>query len=320
MRRSLLLWAGMTFTMAVQAGEGWSSLWLNSDQRGERLLQQGDAAAAASTYSDPRRKALAQLKAGDGAAAARGFEAFDDADAHYNRGNALVQAGDLKAALGAYDRALSQDPASKDAKHNRDLVEQALKKQQEQQAPSPSPEGEGSPESGEDGKQGKDANTDPGSRSQDAAADPPGQNSEGPQGKPNEASETGQQASKESVQDSPPSPGEQNGESNPSGQDASESSPDPPGDEAAQARRDAEQSLRDKDDAKARSAAAGSDDNGDPTQASADAVPVPATPSTEQQLAQEQWLRRIPDDPGGLLRRKFMIEHLLRQQQQQSPP
>ena len=34
---------------------------------------------------------------------------------------------------------------------------------------------------------------------------------------------------------------------------------------------------------------------------------------TEKQIAQEQWLRSIPDDPGGLLRRKFLIEHLMRQ-------
>jgi Ca-activated chloride channel family protein len=40
-------------------------------------------------------------------------------------------------------------------------------------------------------------------------------------------------------------------------------------------------------------------------------------PQTEQQIALEQWLRQIPDDPGGLLRRKFMIEHLMKQQQVQ---
>ena len=29
----------------------------------------------------------------------------------------------------------------------------------------------------------------------------------------------------------------------------------------------------------------------------------------EDAQAMEQWLRRIPDDPGGLLRRKFLYEH-----------
>ncbi|MEZ5541442.1 MAG: VWA domain-containing protein [Pseudomonadota bacterium] len=43
------------------------------------------------------------------------------------------------------------------------------------------------------------------------------------------------------------------------------------------------------------------------------------TPDTEQDIAMEQWLRQIPDDPAGLLRRKFMVEHLLRQQGQSTP-
>lgn len=33
----------------------------------------------------------------------------------------------------------------------------------------------------------------------------------------------------------------------------------------------------------------------------------------EQRRAVEQWLRRVPDDPGGLLRRKFALEHQRRQ-------
>ena len=30
---------------------------------------------------------------------------------------------------------------------------------------------------------------------------------------------------------------------------------------------------------------------------------------TEQEKATEQWLKRIPDDPGGLLRRKFLYQY-----------
>ncbi len=33
---------------------------------------------------------------------------------------------------------------------------------------------------------------------------------------------------------------------------------------------------------------------------------------TESRQAMEQWLRQIPDDPGGLLRRKLMLDHLTR--------
>ena len=31
--------------------------------------------------------------------------------------------------------------------------------------------------------------------------------------------------------------------------------------------------------------------------------------SSEEEEALEQWLRRIPDDPGGLLRRKFIYQY-----------
>ena len=34
-----------------------------------------------------------------------------------------------------------------------------------------------------------------------------------------------------------------------------------------------------------------------------------STLDAERQQAMEQWLRRIPDDPGGLLRRKFALQH-----------
>jgi Ca-activated chloride channel homolog len=40
-------------------------------------------------------------------------------------------------------------------------------------------------------------------------------------------------------------------------------------------------------------------------------------PPSEQTLSQDQWLRQIPDDPAGLLRRKFLIEHMMKQQGQQ---
>jgi Ca-activated chloride channel family protein len=39
-------------------------------------------------------------------------------------------------------------------------------------------------------------------------------------------------------------------------------------------------------------------------------------PETERQLALDQWLRQIPDSPAGLLQRKFLIEHMLKQQQE----
>jgi Ca-activated chloride channel homolog len=37
------------------------------------------------------------------------------------------------------------------------------------------------------------------------------------------------------------------------------------------------------------------------------------TPENEKQQVVDQWMQRIPDDPGGLLRRKFQLEYQRRQ-------
>jgi Ca-activated chloride channel family protein len=51
----------------------------------------------------------------------------------------------------------------------------------------------------------------------------------------------------------------------------------------------------------------------------ADARPGDGPPPAQSEQAQslDQWLRWIPDDPAGLLRRKFMIEHMRHQSEGQ---
>jgi Ca-activated chloride channel family protein len=39
----------------------------------------------------------------------------------------------------------------------------------------------------------------------------------------------------------------------------------------------------------------------------------------EEQQALEQWLRRVPDDPGGLLRRKFRYQTMQRLREGDKP-
>ena len=131
--------------------------------------------------------------------------------------------------------------------------------------------------SGNQAQQNPQKNPEQQGRDANAAAQP-GQGQNG-------ATATNQQAAK---------PGNQSG----NGQSA---------DEAAQARQDAAASL-----AANKPGTAGNES------ADINAAPADQTaPLSEQQLSREQWLRSIPDDPGGLLRRKFMIEYMLRQQKAQ---
>jgi Ca-activated chloride channel homolog len=309
----LLLGAG-----CAQAGDFWDKLWRSADQRGEQLLRQGDPAAAAHTFADPQRKAYAELQAGDYPAAARDFAAFDSSDAHYNRGNALAHGGDLAAALKAYDAALARDPNNRDARHNRDLVAQALKQSkppasssQDQNSKQNPSKGSGESSDKDSTSKGSDKGSNKGSqkgsdqgsgKESDKGAATSGQPSGDKQGQQQQAGKPGSSAgeqgkgSAQAARQNPASAGNGNNEPRQT-----------TGDEAEQARRDAEASLGQH--------ASGQTGAGEGELA--DKAKRPGQPDaqrSEQQLAQEQWLRQIPDDPGGLLRRKFLIEHLMRQQ------
>lgn len=287
-----------------RAGTLWSSLWRTADQRAQALLQQGHASDAAKLFTDPRRKAYAQIQAGDYAGAATGLKTLNDAESLYNRGNALAQAGDLQGALDAYDAALKQAPTHQDARHNRDLVAKALQKQKDTQQNQPQdgqsqdkPQ-DGKPQDKKDGSQNDQQSSKPGDP-QGKQGDKP-DNGQGSQpdhkagDKPNDKPGAKQDAQQAGNPNSKP------GDKGQSNQNASSGQPNAPQPQAAAS--DAEQARRDVNATLQPNAKDATADAGKAT-----------PPLTEKQIAQEQWLRSIPDDPGGLLRRKFLIQHLMRQ-------
>ncbi len=108
------------------AGALFSPLWLNSEQQGDRLLQQHQPLAAARIYKDPLRRAYALSQAGQYADAARVLNNEKTAQANYNRGNALAHAGDLQGAIAAYQQALKLTPHLANAQYNLQLVKKHL--------------------------------------------------------------------------------------------------------------------------------------------------------------------------------------------------
>lgn len=304
MKRVLLLSGLLVCACPAWAGTLWSDLWRTPDQHGQALLDQGRPAEAAQVFHDPRRKAYAELQAGQAAQAAHDLAAFEDSDSQYNRGNALAHAGRLQEALQAYDAALARDPGNRDARHNRDLVEKALQQQrQEQQQASAS--GQHNPnQDGKRGEQGQDrkGKQDAGGNSgQQGNATAQGNSKAATPGAPGKSSANPGQASRGNDNRARPNSGE-TGSAQARQQAGVQGQP-----AAATTGRDGNAATRTTQDAQVSPGqqSVGQEDAG--TQ----------LPISEQQLARDQWLRRIPDDPGGLLRRKFMIEHMLRQQGRQ---
>jgi Ca-activated chloride channel family protein len=281
----LLLATLLCATARVEAFS-WEDLWLRPDQQGERALQAGHPAEAATRFSDPRRRAFAEIEAGHFAAAAQGLAPLSDPDSEYNRGNALARQGELKGALAAYDAALAQAPADsplgRDARHNRELVARQL-------PPSAKQQGGGNASGGEASQGGQN----PGA--QNASAQNPATGNANAHN--NSGMNQGAQASSNAGD---------------SGLGQANSGPGSGG------------TSGDRDDARASQAASAARLAGGPGDAAASRGSQDAgvkasaadgrrerAPASEQAMARDQWLRQIPDDPGGLLRRKFLIEHLI---------
>lgn len=250
-------------------GELWQSLWQRPDQRGADAFANDQPARAASLFEDPRWRSAAQYRAGDYTESASSLSGIDTVDAHYNRGNALARAGQLQAAIAAYDRALELDPEHDDARFNRELVEELLE-QQESENPPP----------GQDPQQQQAAADESGDGESQSGESQSGESDEGEQGdRQAQSSESGDDPSDGQSQ----SPGGQ--QDDPRAADAGEQDEPSQGDGEPQ-----------ETEAGERQASAGQ----------------PSPEELEQwasEQAAEQWLRRIPQDPGGLLRRKFLYQY-----------
>lgn len=251
----------------------WSNLWLTKDQQAARALAAGEAGKAADTFVDPGWRGTAAYQAGEFADAAQNFNQQDSADSWYNRGNALARQGELEAAIDAYRESLKRDPGREDAEDNLELVEQ-MKRQQEQEQ-----EQQNQNQSDGDGDQQEN--------SDDSSQD----NAEGnPEDK---ANSPGEQQSGEGGAQTPP--GDDPADSDPSSQQGQDSDPT---------------SGNDGQDAEGDQADAA--DSREQPSASIDTASSLAE-SLERDQAMQQWLRRVPDDPAGLLREKFRYESRKRQ-------
>jgi Ca-activated chloride channel family protein len=344
--------AGQTDAADGGLARHWRDLWQRRDQQAAGALADGDYQRAVELAEDPARAGAARYRLGDFEAAADAFAERDGAGDHYNRGNALARAGALEDALSAYDEALARDPAMDDARHNRAQVEEALRRrqqQQEQQQQQQSEQGTGDQDEGQSGQQsGGQQSADQQSNDADggdeqATGDPGGEQSGAGQDQPSGGD--GEQADPSQQADTEPEhgagdPADQSDQQEVAadgardGQDADTAATPDAGagaggdDETGQdgesaqatAARQAreEQAAADYRDAAA-AADAGPDGDADGRGAgtadqtdseAADAEPAPA--DLERRQAADQWLRRIPDDPAGLLRRKFMYQYRAR--------
>lgn len=221
-------------------------LWKTPDQQAQQLYDKKQFSQAAEKFENSDWKATAQYQAGDFENAAKQFERNQN---FYNLGNALAKKGQLQDALVAYEKAIAENPYDNDAKANKELVEQALKKQEQQKQDS----------------------------SQNQQSSQPQQNEKNNQ-------DSNQTQNKNSESDAKPEKKQEHkaGES-PDKKEDSKTEEKPP--ESESKKQNEQKSAPEKKQT------------------------TESKLTTEQQQANEQWLKRIPDDPATLLKRKFKYQY-----------
>ncbi|MDO1529084.1 VWA domain-containing protein [Fulvimonas sp. R45] len=286
---------------------GWPDWWRRPDQQAAAALRAGRAKQAEQLARDPALRGAAAYRAGDYAAAAQALRQAPGADAAYNLGNALARQQDYRAAIKAYDRALRMDPHNEDARYNRQLVEDAMRRQQHrpQQQPQQGGQGGQGPQDKSAGSSGQGQSPQGQGGQQGASQDKHDGGKAGQDDKSAKGDDKGE-ASK-------PSPAAQQGSGNKGEPPPSDARADGTGPQQTQQQRAAQQAQA----AKAEQAlhrqmdrALGPPQPGTARQPAHDL----GAASTDDPLSKlpadvRQALRQVPDDPGALLRRKFQLEY-----------
>ena len=252
----------------------WQDLWKTKDQQAQQAYNQQQFEQAAQLFANPDWKAAAQYKAGN---YEKVLETLKNGhqNAHYNQGNALAQSGKLEEAVKAYEKALAENPSDEDAKYNKDLVEKELKKQQQEKKKQDQKDQQKNDQQ-QSSKENSDQNQDKqGEKDQSEQSDEQKNAENKPEGKPSESADSAEQ------------------------QQQADKAEEKKKEEAKETEQ-AKQQQPNKEDK--------------PPEQKPGAMTAEEKSKDETKQANEQWLKRIPDDPAGLLKRKFRYQYGQRQQ------
>ncbi len=266
----------LVLPLAMPAQAAEGGWWQRGDQAQHQRIEQGAAA----------------YRQGDFAGAEQAFAGIDTATGRYNHGNALAKLGRYDEAIAAYDEALAHQPGMEDAIANRAAVEAARQRQQQ--------EGGGQQNrQDQQNSQGRDPQNQDGQGQQQGDT---GQDQKNPSSAGDE--------DRDQKQDGEPSPSP----SDPQSGQSSDARGEQQEAEDAQAQQAADEAQRQRmQEAMEQSRAnAGEAGEGDETRAAAQAE---TAEERERRQAHEAWLRRVPDEPGGLLKTKFRLEYERRQRE-----
>ena len=307
-RRGWLFVLVLTSWPSLSQAWEWRELFINDNQRAYELLQEGQAAEAAQTFDDSMWQGIASYKAQEYEAALQHWSNEESPITSYNRGNALARNGKLPEALQAYDQALAAKPDWEDAQFNRDLVAKLLDSQQKQ--PQEDRSSGGNPNQSEEGEED--------SQEQPNQAAPSGNSTEGNQLPENNDAADGDSAqNNQQSAEQAPKPDDSQGSEDSTGQPSEQNSDQKnTGSASGKETTDSEnlEKTGQKESQKDPVTPQEGNESEKEEQSDQAAAYLKGNEKGEQQQMLQQWLRKVPDDPGQLLRNKMRLESLRRRQ------
>ncbi len=307
-RRGWLFVLVLTSWPSLSQAWEWRELFINDNQRAYELLEEGQAAKAAQTFNDSTWQGIAAYKAQEYEEALQYWSNEESPITSYNRGNALARNGKLPEALEAYDQALAAEPDWEDAQFNRDLVAKLLDSQQKQFQEDKS--SGGNPNRPEDGEEDSQEQPD-----QSASSGDPTEQNQLPEN--NDAANGDSAQNNQKSAEQVPKPDDIQGSEDSTGQ-LSEQNSDQKNRGSASGKETTDSENQEitgqKESQKNLLTPEEGNESEKEEQSDQAAAYLKGNENEEQQQTLQQWLRKVPDDPGQLLRNKMRLESLRRRQ------
>ena len=307
-RRGWLFVLVLTSWPSLSQAWEWRELFINDNQRAYELLEEGQAAKAAQTFNDSTWQGIAAYKAQEYEEALQYWSNEESPITSYNRGNALARNGKLPEALEAYDQALAAEPDWEDAQFNRDLVAKLLDAQQKQFQEDKS--SGGNPNRPEDGEEDSQEQPD-----QSASSGDPTEQNQLPEN--NDAANGDSAQNNQKSAEQVPKPDDIQGSEDSTGQ-LSEQNSDQKNTGSASGKETTDSENQEitgqKESQKNLLTPEEGNESEKEEQSDQAAAYLKGNENEEQQQTLQQWLRKVPDDPGQLLRNKMRLESLRRRQ------
>ncbi|RJY42717.1 tetratricopeptide repeat protein [Legionella pneumophila subsp. pneumophila] len=266
----------------------WSDLWFTPNQQAQHLMEKGQFAKAKDLFERNDWAASAAYRAGDYEQAAKLFNELKTEQGYYNQGNALAHLGKYEEAIRAYDKALAFNPNNQDALYNRKLISELLKKDKEKKK--------------SQNQQDKDQQNKDQQNQDQQNQDKQNKNQQNQDQQNQDKQNKNHQNQDQQNQDKQNKNQQNQDQQNQDKQNKDQQNQD----QQNQDKQNKDQQNRDQQN----KAQQNKNQNKKNDKQEGE---IQSESNQEKQLAKEQWLRLIPDDPGGLMREKFLRDHLRRE-------